>query len=717
MRARLWVVGWPPFAHPAPESTPTERRWWLLMLTAAWVTMGGGILASSALITDQVLLGELALVLIVSFPIAYRMHFSRLPRFYVNYATLLAAVVLGYWQMRGSWPPGGGAEEISRLALSYRTLVCLFYWIMVWRGFAVRTITDLAQSAIPAISGVLLVLIAQPQPVVMAGTTMIVLGTLALLSGEHLRLRLARIDALVPRASVRGGRWRPALNSWLWLSLAALVAGGLVAMVAARIEPTNETGRWLRRELAWRLAQLMINENPMSLPEPLMWLGGPSPRTRNQVLLSVRSDTPLKMRRTVYDEYTGRAWRVGRRHWKLISPGADGWQLPPPETVGLSFRATDTQEVTVTSHHPFANQLPIPWYPLSVRADLVSVRQDYSGMIMFGGWLMPGRSYTATIAYPDTLQQVVPPDTLRAAGIEPALQLPDTLPARVRDLAREMAAGSDNPRDIAISIEGRLKTDYAYALQAPELPQDADFVDHFLFESKRGYCTHFASAMVVLLRCVGVPARMPAGFTAGEFDEDSGIYVIRDQDAHTWVEGYLPGTGWVDFDPTPLSQEVDRSISGVLSRLPETVGAGLVAAGRWVVSNVLRLGLVIGVVLLVLLAAVRLPRWWWRRIRFLPAGASAAERVRHAYGQALRWLALAGAPRQASAAPWEYCSATSERLPSIAQDLAALTAKYVTARYSSTPLTDGDWLQAREALVRLRERLFGRQRQARPTGT
>ncbi len=679
------------------------------MLLAAWTTMGGGIVASSAIITDQLLLLKLVIVLALAFPVAFRMHFSRMPRFYANYLTLLAAVGLGYLEMRANWPPGGIGEEVSGLIVGYRTLVCLFYWIMVFRSFAVRTITDLAQTAIPAASGVLLILIAAPSPAAIGGTVLLLLGTLALLAGEHLRQRLRRIDAVVPHDTVIGGRWRPTLNSWVWLSMAALIAGAAVAMVAGRVQPSNETGRWLRRELAWRLARLMISDRPTITPEGTYRLGGPSPRTRNRVVLTLKGEAALRTRLTAYETYTGRSWVQNRRRFERLGPGTGNWTLPPPERVGLSALATDTEDVQVTAHQSFAAHLPVPWYPREVKMSATSMRVDYAGTLMFGGWLNPGESYTATISYPDTLQQVVEPEALAAVGAEAALQLPESLPARVRELAAQVTADATLPRDHAIAIEHHLRDTYRYDLDAPALPAETDFVDHFLFETKAGYCTHFATAMIVMLRSVGVPARMPIGFTAGEYDEEADLYVVREQDAHAWVEAWLPGTGWVDFDPTPLGDEENESMAGKLRDLPATIAAAINEGLVWVAAHSVRLALAVALATLLIAAGVYLPRWWRRRVRRLPVNANAPERVQHAWQQAVRWLAHQGMPRAASDAPWEFQQHAGERFPAVAQDLAVLTGKYVSARFSAARVEDDDWSQAEAALLNIRDGLFRRE--------
>jgi transglutaminase-like putative cysteine protease len=144
--------------------------------------------------------------------------------------------------------------------------------------------------------------------------------------------------------------------------------------------------------------------------------------------------------------------------------------------------------------------------------------------------------------------------SLREAGTDyPAwvipryLQLPTSLPARVRILAEQIAADELTPYDKAVAIERYLRQiPYNQDVPGPGLTQDG--VDYFLFEEKQGYCDYFASAMVVMLRAVDVPARFVRGYSQGE--ETDGVYHILKSDGHAWPEVFFPGYGWVEFEPT-----------------------------------------------------------------------------------------------------------------------------------------------------------------------
>jgi protein-glutamine gamma-glutamyltransferase len=131
------------------------------------------------------------------------------------------------------------------------------------------------------------------------------------------------------------------------------------------------------------------------------------------------------------------------------------------------------------------------------------------------------------------------------------LQLP-ALDPRIQGLAEQVTASVSSPIDKASVLENHLRMHYGYTLQLPDrTPKDP--ISNFLFERKQGHCEYFASAMAVMLRTIGIPSRLVNGFSGGEFNDLTSQYVIRESDAHSWVEAYIPGQGWVEFDPTPAA--------------------------------------------------------------------------------------------------------------------------------------------------------------------
>jgi hypothetical protein len=134
-------------------------------------------------------------------------------------------------------------------------------------------------------------------------------------------------------------------------------------------------------------------------------------------------------------------------------------------------------------------------------------------------------------------------------------QLPAELPQRVRDLAVEITADSANVYDKARAIESYFSTaGFEYSqVDIPVPEEDQDYVDQFLFETKKGYCDNYSTSMVVLLRSLDIPARWVKGFNEGELvavDDGTETYQVTNNNAHSWVEAYMPGVGWMLFEPT-----------------------------------------------------------------------------------------------------------------------------------------------------------------------
>jgi hypothetical protein len=131
------------------------------------------------------------------------------------------------------------------------------------------------------------------------------------------------------------------------------------------------------------------------------------------------------------------------------------------------------------------------------------------------------------------------------------VQVPENLPPRVSVLARNLIASASNPYDKALAIETYLRT-LQYTTASNPIPHDADTVDYFLFESGTGYGDYFASAMVVMLRTQGIPARLVLGFGPGVQDTEKQGFTVRDKDSHSWPEVYFTDIEWVAFEPTPI---------------------------------------------------------------------------------------------------------------------------------------------------------------------
>ena len=174
-----------------------------------------------------------------------------------------------------------------------------------------------------------------------------------------------------------------------------------------------------------------------------------------------------------------------------------------------------------------------------------------------------------------------PSDALQQSGtnypgwvMDRYLQLPAALPARVGDLARQVASGAGNAYDAVAAIEAHLRQ-YPFSLEIGPPPPGRDAADYFLFDVRQGYSDSFASAFVVMARSLGIPARLATGYIGGDWDEARQAYLVHERQGHAWPEGFFPGYGWMEFEPTPSLPLIDRPLSEeLLAQLGGGSGGG-----------------------------------------------------------------------------------------------------------------------------------------------
>ena len=276
------------------------------------------------------------------------------------------------------------------------------------------------------------------------------------------------------------------------------------------------------------------------------------------------------------------------------------------------------------------------------------------------------------------------------------LRLP-ILPARVSTLAEALTSGHVSAYEKAVAINQYLLRHYAYNLQAPRLPERADAVDYLLFESKQGACEAFASAMTVLLRAAGVPARLVTGYTTGTYNLFTGYYEVRNSDAHAWVEVFIPGAGWIEFEPTPGFPAPEEAAAHSGGRWLARDGALWTAAAlRRVADRLLELlawpvpaGALAGIVTALLLSLVLVRRY--------TGAIRAGDAVRTAYIEMLRALRRHGIVRGPDQTPREFLLHVPEAARAPAGEVTAL---FERAAYGGAAVTADDERRVREAVMR-----------------
>ncbi|MCX7626290.1 MAG: transglutaminaseTgpA domain-containing protein [Candidatus Sumerlaeaceae bacterium] len=154
---------------------------------------------------------------------------------------------------------------------------------------------------------------------------------------------------------------------------------------------------------------------------------------------------------------------------------------------------------------------------------------------------------------PDAAVMRLTPDYIFPPYLAACLRIPESLDKdRLRALAQEITKTADAPYAQARAIENYLRQNYEYSLDLPN-PGSEQPVEYFLFTSKRGHCEYFATAMAMLLRSLEIPCRVVNGYYCTEWNNIAGMFTVRQRDAHSWVEVFFDGYGWMTFDPTPPS--------------------------------------------------------------------------------------------------------------------------------------------------------------------
>jgi transglutaminase-like putative cysteine protease len=355
--------------------------------------------------------------------------------------------------------------------------------------------------------------------------------------------------------------------------------------------------------------------------------------------------------------------------------------------------------------------------------------------------LLAGETYQvdATLSNPN-IQQLRDAGTTYPAWVaEHYLQLPENFSPKIQGLALDIAAEADTPYDKTAAITKFLRDNIQYAEAIPQPPRNQDPLEWILFEHKQAYCVYYATAEVLMLRSLGIPARMAVGFAQGERDGDS--YIVRKLDAHAWPEVYFPGIGWVEFEPTgiqpPLSRPLpprDEENDGSTPAFPNSSGAesdlenlrgleegeGGIAPDGQVNLNTVRTSLYLIPLIIALAAltvflnrryavAVRVPillrtsfersgaqtpNWivnWERWVSLSP--------IEKSFESINLGLRLLKQPAPIHATPIERAKALTKILPHIESRIQTLLDEHQTSLYTSR---DADAAQARRAAFHIR---------------
>ena len=267
----------------------------------------------------------------------------------------------------------------------------------------------------------------------------------------------------------------------------------------------------------------------------------------------------LKWRGVALNRFDGRMWSNAFEP-NLLRTGIDGiYHLAPstetaasPKVPGHRIRYRVLMEPLGTNVFFLAER------PRTLSGNYRQLSTDAGGAVYNLDTDHPINRYEAESepVVPDQDQLRLAPNTV-PGGMDEYLRLPP-LDIRISKLAEEITASAPSNYEKAAAVERYLRTRFGYTLELPRrVPEDP--LAYFLFERKKGHCEYFASSMAVMLRSLHIPSRLVTGFRTGEFNDLTGQYVVRASNAHSWVEAYFPGNGWISFDPTPAASLPTRS--------------------------------------------------------------------------------------------------------------------------------------------------------------
>lgn len=441
-----------------------------------------------------------------------------------------------------------------------------------------------------------------------------------------------------------------------------------------------------------------------------------------QVVMRVRSQAEGFWRVLAFDQYTGQGWTITREDEEDI-------EILERPTWSLQFRLPGfpplyrTREViqTYTITEDLPNLIPALFQAKQLYFPTRQIAMDPEGTLRSPVPLSDGLTYTVVSRVPYRNQT-----RLQAASTEYEediqthyLQIPDAIAPSIRqatlDILDQAPNPLTNPYDKALYLGQYLKQNYTVQTDLPFLNENDDLVESFLFTSEGGYPDHFSTVLTVMLRSIGVPARLVTGFAPGDFNPFTGFYVVRNVDAYAMTEVYFPSEGWFAFDPIPGNELIPPSIEdyetfSVLQRLWKWVAGWLPSPIAGIISGLFTvviglIGRIIGIfsallnrdwlgVFIGLLTLTGVAFVGWLSISAWQAIArrlwlAKLHPVDALYRQMLQWLARQGHRKASSQTPLEYATAMRSHYPrQKAEIIEAISQSYIRWQYGNDTAID-----------------------------
>ena len=330
-------------------------------------------------------------------------------------------------------------------------------------------------------------------------------------------------------------------------------------------------------------------------------------------VMYVRTGAPAYWRGLVFDTYRDGVWTASNRGFATLQPYIPPRLLPPapPHNLGTFvqvFRVVRPLPGVISAAYPIQ----------SLYAPVSELREDAYGTFRTPDLLRPGQTYSVVSYLPNLTPEELKQDpyVFNAPDENPAYLDHSSLSRQAQNLAFSVTRDhSSNQFDLVMALTSYLQQNFQYTQQLGHVPPGRDPVDWFLFDVRKGYCEQFATAETLMLRSLGVPARLATGYSTGDYNPVLDQSIVREHDAHAWVEVWFPNHGWVPVDPSPGFSALAATqfpnhwaASGIARLIPHlTIGAPMAAIGS--------LGLLAAIPPAVVIALVVTLLWAWVRTR------------------------------------------------------------------------------------------------------
>ncbi|HEY9749696.1 MAG TPA: DUF3488 and DUF4129 domain-containing transglutaminase family protein [Allocoleopsis sp.] len=433
-----------------------------------------------------------------------------------------------------------------------------------------------------------------------------------------------------------------------------------------------------------------------------------------QVLMRVRSQAEGFWRVVAFDRYTGQGWEISRNDQaETINRSSWSYQFFLPRPIVLGRAKEVVQTYTIVAEE-LPNVIPAMAWAKELYFPTRQVAVDPENSLRSPLALVEGFTYTVISEVPYRNRTLLSqasnnyPEAIR----KNYLQIPPEIAAKVRQKTQEILAVAPNPittpSEQALYLAQYLKQHYTIQPDLAFLEDNDDLVEAFLFRFEGGYPDHFSTVLTMMLRSIGIPARLVTGFAPGEFNPFTGLYVVRNTDAYAMTEVYFPKYGWFAFDPIPGHELIPPSVednqtfsvlrkfwqwvagwlpspvTGILSGLFNAIATLLARTIGWFLGLFSKgwLGIFTGLIVAVGLAFLCWLGWtgWrsWRYQRWL----SKLHPMDSLYQQMLAWLATQGSYKRPAQTPLEYARQWHNHpSPEYGQTVQAISDAYVHWRY------------------------------------